>query len=231
MAYPQYSEQFDFTGNVKDDANWNVLKNSTAEVTTTGTDYVKMPSESNKAGICIHQTAADTLTQCVRIEVRTVAGAGGTVGAILRGAAADGTGDHYECTCRYSGSAWEFSVEISNGLSFTELVGTRNSITAPNSGDWFGFSVEGTGASTQFKFWDFGASDPGEYSTWGAETSLEEGDPVTAIDTGYYTGIRFYTSSPAKLHEVDTWYGGDTAAAAGGISIPVAMNHYKQMRR
>jgi len=224
-SFPNLSEQFNFSTDLSADANWDTNHNATNDLACDGDD-VKPPAEDNKTFAGIHQTAAGSITQCVAFELKSLHSNGGTFGAVFRAASAAGTGAQYVSTLRWSGSVWQFSCERFIGTSHQETIGTPIDVTTPNSLDWFGFAVTGTGTGTVFDYWDFGASDPGEFSTWnshtgGSPTQTQTANPSTALDSGDYVGLWFYTSNtPARRHEIDTWYGGDQAAG-GGVTVPV----------
>ena len=143
----------------------------------------------------------------------------GTLGALLRASATNGQGTQYVLACRWSGSVWQFSVERNTGITWGETVGTRDNCDKPAAGAWIGFAVTGTGDDTVFEFWEW-PSDPGAFADWGTDNSgsgnqylAETANPVTALDTGAYTGIWFYHGiSPTDIKTVDEWYGGDQAA-------------------
>lgn len=200
------------TDPLSDHADWDENNNSTDPCKTDGLDLTP-GTDTNKTHMCIWQTVADGVSQFGSFEWKNVFGDNGTVGVVMRQANASGTGQMYIPSVRWSGSAWQFYVSRYNGTSFGETIGTPVNITTPSGGDWFGFQVEGTGDSTEFRFWAFGASDPGDPSTWPTRDLQNDGNPSTAVDTGAYCGIHFYTATPAQIHEIDTWNGGDQAAA------------------
>lgn len=220
MAYPQYTENWDFNTPVEDDSNWVVEASSNPERLVADTDDVWIPWGTSlwryKGYAAIYQDTCDSVSQCVKLEVKNQRDNGNTYGAILRAANADGSGAQYICTIRHSGSAWEFSVERLIGVSHQETIGTRIGISAPSDGDWVGFAVTGTGNDTVFDYWDFGGSAPGDFSSWGSVTQSQTANPGTALDTGDYVGMYMYHGSGVDsryAHEVDTWVGGDQAAS------------------
>jgi hypothetical protein len=218
MAYPQFTENWDFSGNVEDDSNWDVWSNGTSTNLDADGDAIAAPiAENYKTYNAIYQTQTDSVDQAIKIEVKTYGDHDfyDNIRTIFRSTDADGTSNCYLMvvgpkdgstvylrvfTTTWNGSGFDFS-QIGNDIS----------ITSPNNGDWLGFSVTGTGNDTVFKYWDFGGSDPGDFADWGAATQTITDNPGTAVDTGNYVGIGFYYSSGAYTCEIDTWVGGDQA--------------------
>lgn len=139
-------------------------------------------------------------------------------GAIVRTQSGAGLGAHYEFLCndntcasirvgRYDGTAYQEGVTLD-----TECDATGEGWSTIADGDYVGVSVEGTGAgTTTFKMWDHGASDPGDYGSWGTATCTVTPSGYTAVDTGARVGLRSYSSqaSTSSQQFVDNFEGGD----------------------
>jgi hypothetical protein len=211
-AGQDFIELWDFSGNIALDSNWDVETVSTETLDANGSVLVTPDGDDFKAYSGIYQTPVDSINQYGLVELANLNGNAGTIGATLRQASADGTGACYSLAVRWSGSEWQFGVERYTGISFGELIpaGTRINIATPVSGYFLGFAVTGTGDNTVFKYWDFGNSDPGVFSTWGAATQTQTGNPVTPVNTGNYIGVWIYFAQTGlNDHTYEEWRGGD----------------------
>ena len=129
-------------------------------------------------------------------------------GALLRAQNADATGTYYRMYVKGDSVNCVFSVEYYTNFTNTDYV-NKVTISQVTDGDWIGFAVTGTGASTVFSFWDFGTSDPGDYGSWGAATqTLDNTGLDTPLDTGSYMGFFLSYHGSVPRNTIDTWEGG-----------------------
>lgn len=227
MANPQFSDPFNHSNNpISLHIDWDYADDgSSTEAPKSDGDALLIDGDDDFEGYAIaFQTACDSVTQCVLIEVKDQAGTEGSFGSMMRQVEADATGDNYFCNMRYSGSQWELNWERYTGGAFSELMQTRYNITEdPVDGDWIGFAVTGTDTDTVLEYWNFGNSYPGVFSNWdlaGADENYEMSvaGGKTYCDVGLYVGVSLYYLGFAH-HAIDTWYGGDQAAV-GGPTVP-----------
>ena len=227
MANPQFSDVFDWSGPLTD-GDWDVETNGT-DVPNVASNLLYLPdsapADDYNEYACIYQDACDGVEQAAKFKFGTIDENEGTIGVILRGAAADGTGAQYALACLYSGG-WGFASLSYTGRAYQSRIGSDVSMDKPADGNWVGFSVSGTGNDTVFKFWEW-PSDPGNYENWGTDNGgsgnqylTQEGNPADARDTGAYTGIwHYHSDSDTDIKTISEWAGGDQEAT-GGSSTP-----------
>ena len=210
----EFEELFDFTANVEDDVNWDVTT-STGTVTllkASGTYAYVFEGEDFAYWHAIYQTAAGGVDQAVKMrmgEASIDTGFYMGYGALLRAVNAGATGICYRLYVKGNNTGVvKFAVETNTGVSTTDY-GSDVTIDAVTDGDWIGFAVTGTGASTVFSYWDFGVTDPGDYGSWGDATeTLDETGLDTPLDAGNYVGffLGYHVNGPH--HQINTWEGG-----------------------
>jgi len=209
----EFAETFDFTGQITADASWtatsngltsNFLGDSTYAYMLGGNDY------NYYHGVYI--TASGGITQAVKMKMGEASintSLYNGYGALLRCEAANATGDCYRLYVKGNNTGVvRFATDYMTDFTSTDY-GSDVTIDAVTDGDWIGFAVTGTGASTVFSYWDFGASDPGAYSTWGDPTqTLDNTGLDSYVDTGDYMGffLSWHTSAPHNT--VNDWAGG-----------------------
>ena len=213
------TEEFDFTSDLDADANWDSITTAASAELVVDGDAVKPEVDSYETHNGIFQTGCDGVNQWALVQLKTLEGASGSFGCMLRQANADGSGACYGLKLN-GGIPWVFRIDRYSGATYQEHCASDINDNTPTNGHWYGFSVSGTGnTGTTFNFWDFGASEPGDYGDWGDPTQTTTPDGgYTAVDTGAYIGLNFYTGNNDE-HSITTWRGGDIAAAGGAASI------------
>jgi len=224
--WPQFCETFDFTGDLVDDVNWDVLTGAATATPSVANGIVTTPTtETFEKFNCLYQSQSNGSLQATKLQIATVDGNTASFGSVFRQPLANGNGHAYELQLRWSGSQWQWIVQETTGLSYNNNVGTAIAAATPVNGDWIGFSVSGLGNSTIFDFWNFGQTDPDDFSLWGTPTASNTANPVDPADTGLYTGLQLRMDSVAGAHTVDAWCGGDQASPVIAVGRP----HYELM--
>ena len=224
------TEAFDFSTDIDEDENWNVFTNGDETYLEADGAKVTLPAVAGgefKKYIATWNTAASSVNHAIKIKFgqhNLILNAWQSAGVVFRCADAAGEGSQYQTIISRKGASdYNVNFDQYTGVTFVDTFAT-SVINLLDDNDWVGFSVTGTGASTVFKYWDFGGSDPGAYGSWGTATiawcdggsgcggttSIDFDDADPTLNTGNYVGFFFGTTDSDDVRaEFLDWVGGD----------------------
>lgn len=112
------------------------------------------------------------------------------------------------------GIEWHYAATLAAFVAGTvTVIGTSGGFAPFASNDTLAITLEGTGNSTNFRFWKnpTGNTPTGD-NNWGgasAPVTMADDPGLTVVDTGGVLGVGCEQSG-ANQTSIDTWFGGDT---------------------